>query len=102
VHFSIEEATIARIHAAYRMGHLTARELVEGYLERIETYDKQGPSINSIVNISAQARERADELDKYLTRTGRLSGRLHGIPVAVKDCIETACRVQKLRYLRCT
>ena len=90
MHFSIEEATIARIHAAYRMGHLTARELVEGYLERIETYDKQGPSINSIVNISAQARERADELDKYLTRTGRLSGRLHGIPVAVKDCIETA------------
>ena len=61
MHFSIEEATIARIHAAYRMGHLTARELVEGYLERIETYDKQGPSINSIVNISAQARERADD-----------------------------------------
>jgi hypothetical protein len=47
--FEIKEATIAGIHAAYHNGTLTARQLVEGYLERIETYDKKGPAINAVI-----------------------------------------------------
>lgn len=87
--FRIEEATISNIHAAYRTGKLTARELVHAYLQRIDAYDKKGPAINSIVNVNQRALQTADELDQALADSGKLSGPLHGIPVLVKDCIET-------------
>ena len=85
----VEEATIAEIHEAMRAGRLTARQLVEAYLRRIDAFDRQGPQLNAIVNVNARALDRADELDEALARTGELAGPLHGIPVLVKDCIET-------------
>lgn len=87
--FRIEETTIADIHAALRSGRLTAAELVQAYLKRIEAFDKSGPSINAIVNLNDHARARADELDDSFRRTGEFSGPLHGIPILIKDCIET-------------
>jgi amidase len=62
--FRVVEATIADIHAAYRDGSLTARQLVQGYLDRIDAYDKKGPSINSIISLSPRALEEADRLDR--------------------------------------
>jgi len=53
--FQVEEATIAQVHDAMRAGHLTCRALVDAYLQRIHTYDKNGPAINAIVTINPDA-----------------------------------------------
>lgn len=83
------ELTIARAHEAMLAGTLTARQLVEAYLTRIEAYDKQGPSFNSLILVNPRALEQADSLDALLARTGRLSGPLHAIPFIVKDNYDT-------------
>ena len=88
--FAVEEATIGGIHAAMLAGELRCSALVEAYLQRIDAFDRDGPKLNTIVSLCDQARPRAAELDEELAATGRLSGPLHGIPVLVKDCIETA------------
>jgi Asp-tRNA(Asn)/Glu-tRNA(Gln) amidotransferase A subunit family amidase len=86
--FRIEEATIARVHAAMKNGQLTCRALVSEYLKRIEAYDKNGPAINSIVLINADVLSQADELDRRFAQSG-LTGPLHCVPVIVKDNFET-------------
>jgi amidase len=88
--FPVEEATIDELHEAMGSGELTAQGLVESYLERIEAYDRGGPGLNSILGVNEGARARAAELDDSLSRTGELSGPLHGVPVLVKDCVETS------------
>ena len=87
--FDVVEATISDIHAAFRSGRLTSRHLVELYLARIEAYDKQGPSLNSLIVLHPGALARAEELDREFARTGQLTGPLHGIPVIVKDNYDT-------------
>jgi amidase len=87
--FQITETTIDDIHAAFKSGRLTARQLVQGYLDRIAAYDKHGPTINSIITLNDQALEDADRLDAAYRDSG-LVGPLHGIPVLVKDEIDTA------------
>ena len=88
--FRVEETTITDIHVAMRAGEVTSRALVDAYLQRIEAYDRSGPELNSILGVNADAQARADELDAELARTGELTGPLHGIPVLVKDCVETS------------
>ena len=85
---SLEEATIADLQAAYLAGEITTRQVVAGYLARIEAYDKQGPYLNSLINLNPQALAEADRLDAALQSGGKLTGPLHGIPVIVKDCID--------------
>ena len=87
--FRVEETTIAGIHAAYRSGDLTAAELVSRYLARIEAYDRNGPALNSVINVNPKAVEEAEALDEAFAKGG-LTRPLHGIPVIVKDQIETA------------
>jgi hypothetical protein len=89
VPFQIVEATIDDIHMAFRSGRLTARQLVQAYLDRINAYDKQGPNINSIITINPNALAEADRLDATF-RTSGLIGPMHGIAVLVKDEIDTA------------
>lgn len=86
--FEVVEASIADIHAAMAAGELTARELVQLYLDRIEAYDKQGPAINAIITINPNALARAEELDRAYVESGFV-GPLHGIPVIVKDNYDT-------------
>ena len=86
----VVETTIAQVQAAMRSGELTARELVQAYLDRIAAYDKSGPELNSIITLNEKALEEADLLDAEFKRTGELVGSLHGIPVLVKDQAETA------------
>jgi Asp-tRNA(Asn)/Glu-tRNA(Gln) amidotransferase A subunit family amidase len=88
VPFQIMEATTEDIHAAFKSGRLTARKLVQGYLDRINAYDKAGPNINSVITINPNALEDADKLDAAY-RTSGLTGPLHGIPVLVKGEIDT-------------
>lgn len=82
--FNILETSIADVHAAYRSGELTARRLVQAYLNRIEAYDQAGPKINSLISLNPQALEIADQLDRALKSTGPV-GPLHGIPIVMKD-----------------
>lgn len=86
--FVIEEATIAQVHAAMEAGVLTCRQLVEGYLARIEAYDKKGPKLNAVICINPKALEEADALDAAFKEKG-LTGALHGIPVLLKDNVDT-------------
>jgi amidase len=87
--FQIVEASIDGIHMAMRAGHLTARQLVQGYLDRIAAYDKNGPNINSVITLNPNALAEADRLDAAFRASG-LVGPLHGIPILVKDEIDTA------------
>jgi amidase len=87
---SIEELTISDVHRAYRAGEYTATELVQGYLDRIAAIDRSGASLNSIITISSTALAEAERLDAKLAEMGELVGPLHGVPVVVKDQIETA------------
>ena len=87
--FQIMEATIDQIHAAFRSHTLTAHQLVQMYLDRIAAYDQQGPKINGVITLNPEALEEADELDAAFKSSGFV-GPLHGIPVLVKDEIDTA------------
>lgn len=88
--FDIEETTIARVQEGYRSGAFTVREVVQAYLDRIEAIDRSGPALNSIITVSPTALEEADALDAAFAADGELRGALHGVPVVVKDQIETA------------
>ena len=87
--FVLEEATVDRIQTAMQQGTLTASELVERYIDRIEAYDQQEPEINSVILVNPDAIERAAELDRQFEASG-LVGSLHGIPVLLKDNVETS------------
>ena len=82
--FELVETTIDQVHAAYRSGELTCRQLVEMYLERIEEHDQKGVNLNAIISINPNVFEQADLLDSAF-RTDGFVGPLHGIPVIVKD-----------------
>jgi len=86
--FKFEEATINEIHAAMERGELTCRQLVEMYLERITAYDQQGPALNAVILVNSQALAIAEELDRQFARSGFV-GPLHGIPVLLKDNVDT-------------
>ena len=86
--FEVQEASIAQIHSALRAGQITCRTLVDRYLQRIATYDKNGPAINAIVVTNPEAARQADELDRRFAQGG-LVGPLHCIPMIVKDNFET-------------
>lgn len=83
------EATVGEIHEAMRAGEVTSSELVDWYLDRIKTYDHDGPALNSIITVNSDATERAAELDEAFDDSGFV-GPLHGIPVLIKDQSETA------------
>lgn len=85
--FHLLEATVDSIHAAYKTGRLTARQLVQRYLDRIEAYDKKGPAINAVITVNPKALDEADRLDAAFKRSGFV-GPLHGIPIILKDQID--------------
>lgn len=82
--FNIVEATIGDIHAAYKAGTLTVRQVVQMYLDRIAAYDKKGPAINAVITLNPEALAEADRLDAAFRNNGFV-GPLHGIPVLMKD-----------------
>jgi Asp-tRNA(Asn)/Glu-tRNA(Gln) amidotransferase A subunit family amidase len=82
--FNVLETTIDDIHSAYKSGRLTARQLVQTYLNRIEAYNKQGPAINAIITLNPNALDEADRLDQAF-KTAGFVGPLHGIPIIIKD-----------------
>ncbi len=85
--FNLIETTITDIHRSFRNGSLTSEQLVNAYLERIQTYD-QPTKLNSIVIVNPEAIATARQLDAEFKKTGKLRP-LHGIPVVVKDNYNT-------------
>jgi amidase len=85
--FQVLEATIEGIHEAYRTGTLTARQLVQTYLDRIEAYDRHGPKLNSVICVNEDCLADADRLDAAYSQSGPV-GPLHGIPILIKDQID--------------
>lgn len=88
--FNVIETTVDDVHDAYLSGELTCEELVDRYLDRIDAYDREGPGLNGIVTTNPNAKSRASELDQQLEQSGELEGALHGIPVLLKDQVQTA------------
>jgi amidase len=91
--FEYDEATVADLQAAMSSGKETARSLAEKYLARIDAVDKNGPAVNSVIEVNPDAVSIADDLDKE-RRAQKPRGPLHGIPVLIKDNIETSDRMQ--------
>ena len=87
--FDLEEITIVELSEGMQSGKLTARSIAEKYLARIKEIDQNGPSINSIIELNPDALAIADELDQERKTKGP-RGPMHGIPVLIKDNIDTA------------
>lgn len=85
----MDELTVDQAHSAFKSGKYTSRQLVEHYLERIKTFDHNGPQINSTLALSSTAIEEAEKLDAHLKETSTFIGPLHGIPILVKDQADT-------------
>jgi amidase len=88
--FEFDEITIGELHFGIMSGKYTARSITEKYLARIEEIDKHGPSINGVIEVNPDALEIADRLDKTESKVRRP---LHGIPILIKDNIDTADRM---------
>jgi amidase len=87
--FHLDEATISDVHAAYKSGALTSVRLVQAYLDRIRVYDQTGPKLNVVIFLNPRALEDAAALDEHFRKTGKFVGPLHGIPVLLKDNVNT-------------
>ena len=90
--FELEEATIAELQAAMQSGRHTARSLVEAYLARIDSVDRAGPTLTSVIEVNPDTLAIAEVLDAE-RKAGRKRGPLHGIPVVIKDNIATKDRM---------
>jgi len=84
----LTSATIADVQAAFKAGTLTSEKLTQSYLARIAAYDKQGPEINAVITLNPKALEVAKALDAE-RKAGKVRGPLHGIPIVLKDNIDT-------------
>jgi amidase len=87
--FELDEITIAALQEGIKSGRFTARSLVEKYSARIEEIDKKGPAVNSIIEMNPDAVSIAVGLDEERKAKGP-RGPMHGIPVLIKDNIDTA------------
>jgi amidase len=90
--FELEEMTIADLQEGMKSGKHSARSLALRYLARIESIDRNGPALNSIIEINPDALGIAETLDKERKAKGP-RGPLHGIPLFIKDNIDTADRM---------
>ena len=90
--FELEEITISELQAGMQSGKYTARSLVKKYLDRIDEIDKNGPKLNSVIEVNPDAMSIAEALDRERKEKGA-RGPLHGIPILIKDNIDTADRM---------
>jgi amidase len=87
------EATVAQLQAEMAAGKLTSEQLTREYLARIAALDQSGPGVNSVIELNPDALDMAKQADK-LRKQGKVLGPLHGIPVLLKDNIDTGDKMQ--------
>jgi len=87
--YDVEEKTLTDMQAALTKGAVSSEDLVEAYIERIEAIDRAGPTLQSVLSLNPNALKDARARDAE-RRAGKIRGPLHGIPILVKDNIETA------------
>ena len=90
--FELDEMTVADLQQGMASGKLTARALVEKYLARIDALDRHGPGVNSVIELNPDAISIAEALDHERKQKGS-RGPLHGLPVLIKDNIDTSDRM---------
>jgi amidase len=91
--FELSELSVGELQRGLRSGRFAARSLVESYLARIEAIDKLGPALRSVIELNPDALALADQSDEERRLRGP-RGPLHGIPVLVKDNIDTADKME--------
>lgn len=90
--FELDEITLSELQEGMKSGRFTSRSLVEKYSARIDEVDKNGPAVNSVIQMNPDALAIAEQLDREFKAKGP-RGPLHGIPVLIKDNIDTADRM---------
>src|ERR1700723_2809410 len=90
--FELDEITIDGVQTAFQSGQYSSRSLTERYLARIQEIDKAGPILNSVIEINPDALQIAEALDRERKAKGA-RGPLHGIPILIKDNIDTGDRM---------
>jgi amidase len=90
--FQFDEASVTQLQTEMAAGRLSSRAVTEHYLQRIAELDRKGPNLHSIIETNPEAPRLAEELDRERTQKGP-RGPLHGIPVILKDNIDTADRM---------
>ncbi len=93
VHKRMEEWSITEIQDKMAVGELSSEVLVQQYLDRIQAIDKNGPKLNSVIELNPDARSTAFDMDAERAN-GRVRGPLHGIPILIKDNIDTHDKMQ--------
>jgi amidase len=91
-HFELDEFTIDDVQRHFQSGQYTSRSVTEKYLARIQEIDKAGPKVNSVIEVNPEALQIADALDQERKSKGP-RGPLHGIPILIKDNIDTGDRM---------
>jgi amidase len=92
-HSDLEEKTIAELQAEMESGRRTSRQLVEAYVERIQSLDTSGPTLRAVIELNPDAIAIADTLDRERS-DGGVRGPLHGVPILLKDNIGTADKME--------
>jgi len=87
--FTLNETTIDELQQKMKSGAMTSRSITQLYLKRIESIDKSGPAINSVIQVNPDALAIAETMDAE-RKSGKVRGPLHGIPILIKDNIDTA------------
>jgi amidase len=90
--FELDEMTVDELQSGMTSGKYSAHSVTRKYLDRIDDIDKHGPAINAVIELNPDALSIAADLDKE-RKAGRVRGRLHGIPVLIKDNIDTHDRM---------
>ena len=85
----IEEISIKEIQKGYENNRYTVKDIVSTYIDRINSIDKSGPNLNSVLTVNPDALTIADSLDKLLQSKKIINSPLFGIPVLLKDNIDT-------------
>ena len=85
----VHEVSISDLQAGYERGDFSVADITRAYLARIEALDRDGPALNSVLAVNPQALDDAARLDEELA-AGRSRGPLHGVPVLLKDNVDTA------------
>ncbi|MCF2487196.1 amidase [Dyadobacter sp. CY347] len=91
--FQLSEMTVAQMQDGMKKGTLTSRAITKSYLDQIALLDRNGPKINAVIEINPDALAIAEAMDAE-RKKGRLRGPMHGIPILIKDNIDTKDKMQ--------